>query len=42
MNTIRDRIAASIQNARGTRHCYVADNSFEINNALIYICNIIS
>jgi hypothetical protein len=38
-NTIHDRIATALANARATWDSYLAGRPFEMNNALIYICN---
>jgi hypothetical protein len=40
MNTIRDRIATSVANERARKDSYLGGKPFEMNNALIYICNI--
>jgi hypothetical protein len=40
MNTICDRIATSLANARATWYGSLLCKPFEINNTLIYICNI--
>jgi hypothetical protein len=40
MNTICDRIATSLANARATWYSSLLCKPFDINNTLIYICNI--